>query len=151
MYKTILLAYDGSESGQNAVLECEELTQWSHSKLWIVAVRPEMTTAAALGGYAPTPESEAADQATYKELLKTGTARLAADGYTAESALLVGAAIDEIVKFANQVDADLIVVGHTHHATWLQRWWAHSIAGSLVEHAPCSVLCVVKKRSAKVA
>jgi hypothetical protein len=34
MYKCIVLAYDGSEPGQQALLECKDLAQWSHAKLW---------------------------------------------------------------------------------------------------------------------
>ena len=28
MYKKIVLAYDGSESGQQALLDCHEIAQW---------------------------------------------------------------------------------------------------------------------------
>ncbi len=36
MYKRILLAYDGSESGQKALLDCKDLVQWSgpRSRWW---------------------------------------------------------------------------------------------------------------------
>ena len=33
MYKKILLAYDGSESGQQALLDCHEIAQWSQAEL----------------------------------------------------------------------------------------------------------------------
>jgi nucleotide-binding universal stress UspA family protein len=40
MYKRIVLAYDGSDSGQNALLDCRDLAQWSHAELALVAVMP---------------------------------------------------------------------------------------------------------------
>ena len=40
MYKKILLAYDGSQSGQKALLDCQDLAQWSHAELSLVAVLP---------------------------------------------------------------------------------------------------------------
>ena len=40
MYKKILLAYDGSESGQNALLDCHEIAQWSQAELTLIAVMP---------------------------------------------------------------------------------------------------------------
>ena len=40
MYKRVLLAYDGSESGQQALLNCREIAQWSHSELFLVAIMP---------------------------------------------------------------------------------------------------------------
>ena len=38
MYKKILLAYDGSESGQRALLDCHEIAQWSQAQLQLIAV-----------------------------------------------------------------------------------------------------------------
>ena len=38
MYKRILLAYDGSESGQKALLDCHEIAQWSQAELTLIAV-----------------------------------------------------------------------------------------------------------------
>ena len=32
MYKRILLAYDGSVSGQRALLDCQDLAQWAQSE-----------------------------------------------------------------------------------------------------------------------
>src|SRR5689334_16909139 len=40
MYKKILLAYDGSDAGQKALLDCREVAQWSQSELHLVAVMP---------------------------------------------------------------------------------------------------------------
>ena len=40
MYKRILLAYDGSAAGQQALLECHEIAQWSHAELHLIAVMP---------------------------------------------------------------------------------------------------------------
>ena len=43
MHKRILLAYDGSETGQRALLNCRDIAQWSHSELFLVAVMPPTT------------------------------------------------------------------------------------------------------------
>ena len=48
MYKRILLAYDGSEAGQKALLECKELAQWANAELCLVAVMPPAS--ALIGG-----------------------------------------------------------------------------------------------------
>eukprot|EP01034_Spumella_vulgaris_P015789 gene15789-20173_t len=40
MYKRILLAYDGSDAGQKALLDCQDLAHWSQSALFLVAVMP---------------------------------------------------------------------------------------------------------------
>ena len=145
MYKTIVLAYDGSQAGQDAILQCEELTQWSHAHLWIVAVQPDSTASLGLG-YAPSAQSDAQEHKAYEELLARGVQKLESHGHKESSKLLVGVAVHEISEFAKSVNADLIVVGHTQYDSWVQRWWHNAISGALVEHAPCSVLCVVNKR-----
>ena len=33
MYKKILLAYDGSDAGQKALLDCKDVAQWSQADL----------------------------------------------------------------------------------------------------------------------
>ena len=40
MYQRILLAYDGSEPGQKALLDCRDIAQWSKAELFLIAVRP---------------------------------------------------------------------------------------------------------------
>jgi len=144
MYKTIVLAYDGSQAGQDAILECEELTQWSQAHLWVIAVQPDCTASLGLG-YAPSPQSDVQEHEAYEELLARGVQKLESDGYKASSKLLVGVAVHEISEFAKSVKANLIVVGHTQYDSWVARWWHNAISGALVEHAPCNVLCVVKK------
>jgi hypothetical protein len=36
----VLLAYDGSDAGQKALLDCGDIAQWSQSELYLVAVMP---------------------------------------------------------------------------------------------------------------
>ena len=40
MYKRIVLAYDGSERGQKALLDCHDIAQWSGALVFLVAVMP---------------------------------------------------------------------------------------------------------------
>ena len=49
MYKRILLAYDGSESGQKALLNCRDIAQWSHWELFLVAIMPPVINVAVDG------------------------------------------------------------------------------------------------------
>ena len=55
MYKQILLAYDGSQAGQKALLDCQDIAQWSGAALTLVAVMPrEIVFGVAEGGGAST-------------------------------------------------------------------------------------------------
>ena len=56
-----------------------------------------------------------------------------------------GDAVEEISRFAKKVEANLIIVGHKHLASWAARWWRGSVSKALIEHAPCSVLVVITR------
>ncbi|TFZ07903.1 universal stress protein [Ramlibacter humi] len=143
MYKRILLAYDGSDAGQKALLDCQELAQWSKSELFLIAVMPSAMSFVGLEGGVYDVELEERERAKYRSILQDGLRRLEQAGYTARGEVVTGEAIDEITKFARKVDANLIVVGHKHLDSWAARWWRGSISGALIEHSPCSVLAVI--------
>jgi nucleotide-binding universal stress UspA family protein len=143
MYKKILLAYDGSDAGQKALLESKELANWSHSGLQLVAVMPSAMSFVGLEGGVYDVELEEREKKKYRGVLDDGLRRLADMGFQASGEVVTGEAIDEICKAARRLEADLIVVGHKHLNSWAARWWRGSISGALIEHAPCSVLVVI--------
>jgi len=143
MYKRILLAYDGSESGQKALLDGLDIAQWSHAELFLIAVMPPTTPVIAAEGGIYDGELEEQMRRKYQEILDDGLRRLAESGYPAEGQLLVGDSVDVIVGQARKLDVDLIVVGHKHLEGWARRWWRGSRSPALIEHAHCSVLVVI--------
>jgi nucleotide-binding universal stress UspA family protein len=143
MYKTIVLAYDGSEVGQLALLQSQELAQWSHAVLWLVAVMPSPANLAGYDGSIYIPEIAERDKQRFQTILDDGLARMAATGNVAQGELLTGESVHEISEFARKVQANLIVVGHKHLDSWAARWWRGSTSSALIEQAPCSVLCVI--------
>jgi len=144
MYKRILLAYDGSEAGQKALLECRELAQWSQCAIELVAVMPSMMAFVGLEGGVYDVELEVREKARFDAVLADGLRRLQAVGFgSARGEVLTGEPIEEISRHASKVGADLIVVGHKHVGSVAARWWRGSVSKALIEQAPCSVLCVV--------
>jgi nucleotide-binding universal stress UspA family protein len=143
MYKRILLAYDGSDAGQKALLDCQELAQWSQSELFLVAVMPSAMSFVGLEGGVYDIELEEREKKKYQAILQEGLRQLADAGYAATGEVVTGEAIDEITKAARKTEANLIVVGHKHLDSWAARWWRGSISGALIEHSPCSVLVVI--------
>ncbi len=145
MYKRILLAYDGTETGQRALLDCKDIAHLSNAEQFLVAVRP--SPAVFIGGegafYDPAPEKE--EQRQYEEILEDGLRRLSESGHpVVKGEVVVGDAVDQITTYARKVGADLIVVGHKHLEGWAARWWhGGSVSRSLIEHSPCSVLVVI--------
>jgi nucleotide-binding universal stress UspA family protein len=143
MYKRILLAYDGSDAGQKAMLDCRELAQWSQAELHLIAVMPSAMSFVGLEGGVYDVELEEREKKKYDGVLRDGLRRLGDAGWTARGEVLSGEAVDEITRYARKIEADLIVVGHKHLDSWAARWWRGSISGALIEHAPCSVLVVI--------
>ena len=142
MYKRILLAYDGSASGQQALLECKEIAQWSQSQLFLVAVMPPAAAYLAEGTIVDTGHEEQ-ERREYQDILDGGLRQLSESGYTASGEVVVGESVNEITKHARKKQADLIVVGHQHLDGWAARWWRGSTSPALIEHAHCSVLVVI--------
>ena len=143
MYKRILLAYDGSDAGQKALLDCQDLAQWSGSELALIAVMPSAMSFVGLEGGVYDIELEEREKKKYRAVLDEGLRKLSEAGYAARGELVAGEAVDEITRYARKLEADLIVVGHKHLDSWAARWWRGSISGALIEHAPCSVLVVI--------
>ncbi len=143
MYKRILLAYDGSESGQKALLDCKDIVQWSGATLTLVAVMPHhIDFIGAEGGFYD-PKITEREKESYKTILDQGLRLLSEAGHAANGEVLVGDTVSEITGYARKVNADLIVVGHKHLDGWAARWWRGSSSGALIEHAHCSVLVAI--------
>lgn len=143
MYKRILLAYDGSDSGQKALLDSRELAGWAQSELVLVAVMPATMGIVSVEGGVYDHALADREHERYEGVLADGLKRLAECGYKATGEVLVGESVHEIARYATKIEADLIVVGHKHLDSWAARWWRGSVSASLIEHAPCSVLVAI--------
>jgi nucleotide-binding universal stress UspA family protein len=146
MYRRILLAYDGSESGQQALLNCRDIAQWGQAALFLVAVMPPAPINVPVDGvfYESGLDAQTDSQRQeYEGILADGLKRLSDGGHVATGEVLVGDSVEQIAGYAQQIGADLIVVGHRHLDSWAARWWRGSSTRALIEHAPCSVLVVI--------
>ena len=145
MYQKIILAYDGSVESQQALLNCKEISQWQHAKIHLLSVVPNDTIPIGHETSYYTEQHNQAEELRRVKTLKEGVARLNEEGLEAIGELLKGDAVDQIVKYASSIGADLIIVGHKHRDNWLERWWRGSIPKALIEQSPCSVLVVIIK------
>jgi len=144
MYLNILLAYDGSEIGQRALLESQDFAQWPSATFTLVAAIPDdIDSMGLMFEYMPALHLVPEKKKKYQRLLDDGLSHLSSKGFQATGSLLYGDVVSEIANHAKTIKADLIVVGHRQEKSWVRRWWGISTAKSLVEVAPCSVLMVV--------
>lgn len=145
MYKKVLLAYDGSEAGQKALLDCRDIVQWSHAELALIAVMPRPIASVAAEGWVYSQETDVAQRGLFQATLDAGLERLREAGLNAAGELVQGDSVEEVAHCARRIGADLIVVGHKHLDSWAERWWRGSVSKALIEQAPCSVLVVITK------
>lgn len=143
MYQRILLAYDGSESGQKALLDCHDIAQWSRAQMFLVAVMPNPAAFIAVDGGVYDAGRDEFERKRFAGILEDGLRRLKESGHEAQGELLIGDSVHEITSYARKINADLIVVGHKHLEGWAARWWRGSTSGSLIENAHCNVLVVI--------
>jgi nucleotide-binding universal stress UspA family protein len=118
MIKQILIATDGSASAQEAVKFGLELAAEQHADPTFIHVAPVVDTLPVpgfgLGGPAAMPHVLNDDDWSP---LKSATELAAQKGLLAKTELAVGNSVKEIVRYADVIDADLIVVGsHGHGA-----------------------------------
>jgi nucleotide-binding universal stress UspA family protein len=139
----ILLATDGSEEAELAVLRAVDLADATHSELHVghVGVVPIfLKSYPGTLGYERRLYEEIEEMS--KELLRKQSWRVkAAGGTVAGTHLRMGEVDLEIVALAEELQADLIVMG-SRGLGGVRRALMGSVSDSVVRHAHCPVLVV---------
>ena len=113
---TILIATDGSESARDALEFGLELAAEQQAEPVLVHVAPAVDVLPT-GGFGMTAAVPHELTEHDRGLLDDARELAAARGFEATTKLLRGDAVDEIVAYADTIDADLIVVGSRGHGT----------------------------------
>lgn len=139
MYKKILMAYNGTEEGRSALLECAELAAFANAETHLLAVATMPSSMFLTEGFVP---EELIDQEKERMqgVLEQGLSMLSERGFAVTGHLAVGEPVEEISRLASELHCDLIVVGHRQQHSFAARWWRGSVGASLLDHAPCSLL-----------
>ncbi len=139
MYTTILLAYDGTQEGRLALREGARMAQLCGAGrvVLLAVVDPAAGLSMAVdpvAGYLPLQE-----EVNYQAILDEGVARLKRMGLTPEARLETGHPAERIVAVANDIGADLVVVGHLKQGV-MARWLHGSVTAALSDGLDCSLL-----------
>ncbi len=143
-YRKILLAYNGSQEGKRALLECGELANFLHAETHLLAVASMPPSLFLTEGFVPEELLEEEKKRT-GQVLDEGIAALKEKGFNATGHLAVGEPVEEICRAAKEQGADLIVVGHHQSTSFAARWWKGSVGAALLDYAPCSILIALSK------
>ena len=137
MYRKVLLAYDGSVGAQLALERVRELAE-PKTEVHVLAI-------GRIPDYAETVSEveEAKEQAGrhYQQPVDGAVKTLREAGIAVEGHVDYGKVGDTIVRVAEAIGADLIVVGTNPHTAMKRRVLGAS-ADKVVDHAHCSVLVV---------
>ncbi len=146
----ILIATDGSEYSDYALDFMLRFPFPPDSTMTVLSVVDDIPMLPAELDALDETQSEAL-KAAYKdmqndaqELVDRESARLQADGWQTETMVRVGKPVDQVVRVAEEIDADLIVLG-SHGMSRAQRFLLGSVSGRVLQYASCSVV-IVKKR-----
>jgi nucleotide-binding universal stress UspA family protein len=150
----ILVATDGTKQGEQAIAALSTFKLSGDDELRLISV-VDMAVPMAIdvyGGYLPdTSELEKAARENAEKVLtsalETTTKILAGSGTEISTELLFGSPESRIVEAAEQMQADLIIVGSHGYNRW-ERLLLGSVSDSVVHHAPCSVLIVRSREQA---
>ncbi|MDY6816926.1 MAG: universal stress protein [Pseudomonadota bacterium] len=142
MYQTILLAYDGSQQGREALDQGAELASLCQARVYLLAVVAHELGVALAEAAAPSEDLPEREYQEVRRTLEEGAEGLRRAGLSVETRISNGNPAEEIGRMALEVGADLVVVGHREQ-TALARWWRGSVGASLLAHAPCSLLVAV--------
>lgn len=155
--KNLLVAVDFSKSTDSVLTESTKLASALEAKVWILHVASDETQslifeATQFTGYAPEVASLPGDvqlardisaeeiKREHRELLGISS-KLRKDGINAQAILLKGDPAKLIVEKAEELGADMIILGSHGHGL-LRKALLGSVSESIIRHSCCNVLIV---------
>jgi universal stress protein A len=147
----VILATDGTKQSEAAIEITKSLNLREGDEIWVISV-VDMALPLSIdvyAGYLPsTDEIETAVKDNAQQILETTGAKLKEifneKNVSILLELLNGSPESRIVEKAEEVEADLIIVGSHGYNRW-ERLLLGSVSDSVIHHAPCSVLVVRSK------
>lgn len=145
LYRSIVLAFDGSMEGRAALREGADLAVHCMARTYLVAVLQPPSGFALVEGIYPMEVLEQS-QDEVRSIIEEGVGILRDRGLQADGRLGIGDPAEQISRISRDVKAELVVVGH-RRCSPLARWWRGSLGRSLLDVLDCSVLVVIASDS----
>ncbi|MEM3997759.1 MAG: universal stress protein [Pyrobaculum sp.] len=133
---TVVVGYDGSPQAKKALEKARKIAEKFGSKIYVVHVID--TAVLSLSDMFSSPSVIASLKEKAEQLIKEA---LSAVGPGAEGRVLEGDPAHEIIKFAREVNASLIILGARGLST-IRRILMGSVSSRVVQESPIDVLIV---------
>ena len=134
----MLVAIDGSEGGQHALAKAIDLAQVTGASLIALAVEGPLPAYAATIGEVDEVKRE--KDSFFRAVAASAKDQAEAAGVDLEVELRPGHAAELITRYARDMHADLVIVGHKGH--FLNDYLLGSTADRVAHHAHCPVMIV---------
>jgi len=143
LFRSILMAYDGSESGRLALSQGTCVALENEAMVHLLAVvRIPAAYGFAEAGY---PEHYLDQEMRRIDgILDEGVQILREKGLQVEGHRSSGEPVLEISRLARELGVDLVVVGHRPQSR-LARWWHGSVSTTLLDELRCSLLVAMPR------
>jgi len=138
LFRKILIATDGSERNQVAVIEAIKIARACHSELFAAYVI-DTSAYSSISGDVPVGDTYHLFENEAKHAF--ANANSLAINVNVNTVTLEGRPATELVKFAKEKNIDLIVIA-TQGKKGLERFLLGSVAEEIIRSAPCKVLVV---------
>ena len=136
MYRTVLLAYDGSVAGRTAIREGALLARQYGARVYLLSV---VSAGSIVAGDSLYPGAVAKHRESVELVFREALERLRAMGFDPVGRIEAGDPIETIARIADGIAADLVVVGH-RRKNWFERLWSGGTTASLKARLGCSLL-----------
>jgi nucleotide-binding universal stress UspA family protein len=139
MYHRIVVGTDGSSTAECAVDVAGGLALLMNAAVYVVSAYKPARAAAVLAGTGGNQAWFGEEERSEAEaVLEQATTRLSRASLPVTSLSRLGDAADVLLAVAEEVDADLLVIGN-RGLTGVRRYLLGGVADRVAHHAPCSV------------
>jgi nucleotide-binding universal stress UspA family protein len=140
MFNKILLAYDGSDGSKFALEKVLDIGKLAHPELHLLAVGriPEYAETVS-----ETDEAREQARSYYSKIMDDAAGQLRQRGLSAKVHIDFGKPADTILRIAEDLGVDLLVLG-THPHSAVRRRVLGATVDKVIDHAHCSVLVIRK-------
>ena len=138
MFRTILVAYDGTSASDVALHMAAELAQAGKARLHVLAI---LVTSGGLLLNPAAVSSELLDveRKFLVDAMESAVRKLGPHSAAIDTCIRDGEPVREVVAYAHEIKADLVVVGHSDKGV-IGRWFEGSVGSQLLDALPCSLL-----------
>ncbi|MDX6604096.1 MAG: hypothetical protein QOF23_605 [Solirubrobacterales bacterium] len=144
MFTRIVVGTDGSETAAEAVRQAVDLAKLAGATLSIVSAFSPVPERRVKGESLSAPadiQHEIGPREDVNLVLDAAAAEARKEGIEVQTHPVEGEPAEAILQVAEQIDADLIVVGNKG-MTGARRFLLGSVPNNVSHHAPCSVIIV---------